>query len=103
MKKYYDTRAPEYDDWYLGRGVFTARERPGWDEEVASLLATVESRPAGRTLDVACGTGFLTQHLRGAVVALDQSEQMLAQAAAQAPRATLVRGDGLALPFPDDS
>ena len=103
MKEYYDRRAPEYDDWYLGRGAFTGRERPGWDEEVSALVTTIESLHPGRTLDVACGTGFLTRHLRGAVVALDQSARMLSRAAAQAPRATLVQGDGLALPFPNDS
>ncbi len=27
MKDYYDTRAPEYDDWYLGLGRFASRER----------------------------------------------------------------------------
>lgn len=103
MKEYYDRRAPEYDDWYLGRGAFTGRDRAGWDEEVSALVSTIESLHPGRTLDVACGTGFLTRHLRGAVVALDQSARMLSQAATQAPRATLVQGDGLALPFPNDS
>jgi ubiquinone/menaquinone biosynthesis C-methylase UbiE len=103
MKEYYDRRAPEYDDWYLGRGAFTGRDRPGWDEEVSAVVSTIESLRPGRTLDVACGTGFLTRHLRGAVVALDQSARMLSRAATQAPRATLVQGDGLALPFPNDS
>ena len=42
--------------------------------EVWSLLRGFE----GRTLDVACGTGFITQHLSGEVVGLDQSEAMLA-------------------------
>jgi hypothetical protein len=39
---YYDRRAPEYDDWYLGRGGFATRERPGFDEELGggeTLLA----------------------------------------------------------------
>jgi demethylmenaquinone methyltransferase/2-methoxy-6-polyprenyl-1,4-benzoquinol methylase len=103
VKKYYDTRAPEYDDWYLGRGGFAGRERPGWELELAELVATIEALPPGRTLDVACGTGFLTRHLRGDVVALDASERMLSEAAKQASHATLVQGDGLALPFPNDS
>lgn len=103
MKEYYDTRAPQYDDWYLGRGGFAARERAGFDDDLAALVATVEALPPGRTLDVACGTGFLTRHLRGAVVALDQSERMLAAAARQAPHATLVRADALALPFPNET
>jgi demethylmenaquinone methyltransferase/2-methoxy-6-polyprenyl-1,4-benzoquinol methylase len=101
LKEYYDNRAAEYDDWYLGKGLFAERERPQWDAEVERLTAVVASLPPGRTLDVACGTGFLTRHLKGDVVALDQSEQMLAQTAAQAPRATVVQGDALSLPFPD--
>ena len=103
MKEYYDSRAPEYDDWYLGRGGFAGRERDGFEDDLAALVATIEALPAGRTLDVACGTGFLTRHLRGAVVALDQSEHMLAAAARQAPHATLVHADALALPFPNDA
>jgi ubiquinone/menaquinone biosynthesis C-methylase UbiE len=103
VKKYYDTRAPEYDDWYLGRGKFAERDRPEWDAELAQLAATIASLPPGRTLDVACGTGFLTRHLRGDVVGLDQSDRMLSEAMRQAPHATYVRGDGLALPFPNDS
>jgi ubiquinone/menaquinone biosynthesis C-methylase UbiE len=101
MKEYYDSRAPEYDDWYLGRGLFSDRDRPGWEAELAVLVETTEGLPSGRTLDVACGTGFLTGHLQGDVVALDASEQMLTRASRQAPRATLVRGDALALPFPN--
>jgi ubiquinone/menaquinone biosynthesis C-methylase UbiE len=100
---YYDRRAPEYDDWYLGRGGFAARERPGFDEELAAVLTTLECLPPARTLDVACGTGFLTRHLGGTVTALDRSARMLAVAARRLPRATLVEGDGLALPFEADA
>jgi ubiquinone/menaquinone biosynthesis C-methylase UbiE len=103
METYYDTRAPEYDDWYLGRGLFADRDRPGWEAELAQLTATVAALPPIRTLDVACGTGFLTRHLRGDVVGLDQSTRMLAEARRQVPSATFVEGDGLALPFPDAS
>jgi demethylmenaquinone methyltransferase/2-methoxy-6-polyprenyl-1,4-benzoquinol methylase len=39
MQGYYEQRAPEYDDWYLGTGVFAARDRPGWHAEVVSLQA----------------------------------------------------------------
>ena len=101
MKQYYDTRAPEYDEWYLGLGRFAERDRPGWEEEVAALERAVARLPPARTLDVACGTGFLTRHLRGEVAALDQSERMLEIAGKRAPEATLVQGDALALPFAD--
>ena len=103
MKEYYDRRAPEYDDWYLGRGGFAGRERNGWDEELDELVAAIASLPPARTLDVACGTAFLTRHLRGEVVGLDQSDRMLDEARLAAPHATFVRGDALALPFPEAS
>jgi ubiquinone/menaquinone biosynthesis C-methylase UbiE len=103
VRAYYDARAPEYDDWYLGVGRFAGRDRPGWEDELAKLVAAVADLPPGRTLDVACGTGFLTRHLRGDVTALDQSPRMLAIARARMPSAALVRGDALELPFADGS
>src|SRR5690242_21541427 len=69
MKEYYDLRAPYYDDWWVG----AARDRPGWSEELTAALAAVASLPPARTLDVACGTGYLTERLSGDVVGLDQS------------------------------
>jgi ubiquinone/menaquinone biosynthesis C-methylase UbiE len=100
---YYDRRAPEYDDWYLGRGMYSGRGREGFDDDLARVCETLALLPAGRTLDVACGTGFLTRHLAGDVTGLDQSARMLEVAAARLPDATLVRGDALALPFADDA
>jgi SAM-dependent methyltransferase len=101
VRTYYDRRAFEYDDWWRGRGRFADRERPGWDDEVDVLAELIASLPPGRTLDVACGTGFLTRHLRGDVVGLDQSERMLSVARKQAPGARFVHGDALELPFED--
>ena len=39
MKEYYDRRAPEYDDWYSGIGLYADRERPSWDKELRALRA----------------------------------------------------------------
>jgi ubiquinone/menaquinone biosynthesis C-methylase UbiE len=103
LKTYYDRRAKEYDDWWLGRGLYAGRERPGWDEEVDVLAELISSLPPGRTLDIACGTGFLTRHLRGDIVGLDQSKRMLAVAREQVPAAEFVQGDALELPFGDGS
>jgi ubiquinone/menaquinone biosynthesis C-methylase UbiE len=103
VKEYYDKRAAEYDDWYLGRGLFEPRDRAGWDDELEQLFSVIEALDPGRTVDVACGTGFLTRHLRGDVVGLDQSARMLEEAHRQAPSVTCVVGDGLALPFVDHS
>lgn len=101
MRAYYDRRAREYDDWWLGTGLFAVRERPGWQEEVGQLVQVVGDLPAARVLDVACGTGFLTRHLRGEVVALDQSEAMTEIAAARVPHARVLQADAVPLPFAD--
>ena len=103
MKAYYDARAHEYDEWYEGLGRFDGLDRPRWDEEVRELERVVAALPPARTLDVACGTGFLTRHLEGEVVGLDQSERMLAIAAKRVPAGEFVQGDALALPFADGS
>jgi len=86
-RSYYHQRAPEYDDWYLGAGQYAERVRPGWHAELGSLRATLAGLPACRTLDVACGTGFLTRDLAG--------ERL--------PGAGLVQGDAFSLPFRDAS
>jgi ubiquinone/menaquinone biosynthesis C-methylase UbiE len=103
VKAYYERRAAEYDDWWLGTGRFAGRRRPAWREETEALTRTLEALPPARTLDVACGTGFLTQHLRGEITGLDQSASMLELAQARVPEGRFVRGDALELPFTDDS
>ena len=103
VKAYYDQRAPEYDDWWLGRGLYADRDRPGWEDELRLLEGVIRDLPAVRTLDVACGTGFVTRHLRGDVVGLDASERMLEVARRQAPQARFEHGDALSLPFDDDA
>jgi ubiquinone/menaquinone biosynthesis C-methylase UbiE len=103
VKEYYDRRAPEYDDWYLGLGGFAERNRPGWDDDLAGLTEAIGRLPPARTLDVACGTGFLTRHLAGELVGLDASGAMLSIAEERAPWADFVEGDALSLPFPDAS
>ena len=95
MRRYYRQRAPEYDDWWRGTGLFAARDRPGWHEDVDALCAALEALPPARTLDVACGTGFLTKHLPGPVTGLDQSEEMLAIAAERVPAADFLQGDAM--------
>ncbi len=97
----YDQRATEYDEWYESRGHFAERDRPGWAAEVDQLVELVRSLPAARALDVACGSGFLTRHLRGVVLGLDQSRAMVALAQARLPHGVAIVGDALDLPFAD--
>jgi len=101
MRDYYEQRAPEYDEWYEGTGVFAARERPGWEADREALIRVLGALPPARTLDVACGTGYLTRHLRGDVTGLDQSESMVAIARERMPEARFLVADALPLPFAD--
>ena len=65
MRAHFDHAAAGYDGWWLGTGRYAERDRPGWSEEVEQLIGVLQSLPPARVLDVACGTGFLTQHFRG--------------------------------------
>jgi demethylmenaquinone methyltransferase/2-methoxy-6-polyprenyl-1,4-benzoquinol methylase len=99
MPSYYDARAAEYDDWWLGTGLFASRERPGWHREREALAAVVRDLEPVRTLDVACGTGFLTRLMSGQVTAIDQAERMVRIASARMPHGRVLRADAVPLPF----
>jgi SAM-dependent methyltransferase len=90
VKEYYARRAAEYDatSWEA----FDEAERETVERFVASL-------PPGRILDIGCGTGFLTRFLRGSVVAVDQSAEVLELARARLPGAELVCAEVPPLPF----
>ena len=97
QKRYYDLRAQEYDStsWEAA----DARSR----EQVAAVIDAIAALSPEQTLDVACGTGFLSQHLPGEVTLLDASKEMLAIAATRLPSARIVHADALPLPFPENS
>ena len=103
MKAYYEARAPEYDDWWRGDGLFEVRDRRGWERERDRLVAVLASLEPAATLDVACGTGFLPRHLRGELTGLDQSPSMLALASQRVPSARFVQSEAIPLPFADAS
>src|SRR5665213_3619759 len=90
MRDYYDRRASEYDDYWLGTGRFADLDRPGWSEEVDELIAVLDDLPSGHLIDIGCGTAFLTRHLPGAIVALDQSPSMVAIARGRVPNARVL-------------
>ena len=95
QKRYYDLRAQEYDS--------TSWEATDESETVLGVIGAVAALSPARTLDVACGTGFVSQHLRGDLTLLDASSEMPAIATTRLPDARFVHGDALPLPFPDGS
>ena len=89
--------------------VLSFGQDPRWRR---AMVTAVDPRPGQRILDVATGTGLVAAQLvrRGGcdVVALDQSEQMLAGARARlagdpglAGKITFVQGEAEHLPFAD--
>ena len=101
--RYYDRGAHEYDGGWQGSWLPNEGERAGFEEQLKALGHMISSLSAGRVLDLACGTGVLTQYLRGEVTGLDGSEEMLKIARERVPGAAFVRGDAFSLPFPESS
>ena len=101
MKAYYEARAREYDDWVYGTGLFAERDRSGWHDERESMERAVAAMAPARTLDIACGTGWLTQHLPGEITGLDASPSMVEVASERIPDAEFLVGDAFDLPFDD--
>ena len=101
MRAYDDDRAAEYDDWWLGTGLFAQRERPGWPRpSSSSSRRSPRSRPA-RTLDVACGTGFLRATCAARSRASTRARGWSRSRARRMPAARVVQGDAVPLPFAD--
>jgi demethylmenaquinone methyltransferase/2-methoxy-6-polyprenyl-1,4-benzoquinol methylase len=93
---YYRARAGEYDQWWLRQGRYDrgAALNDRWfaDASVVSS-ALCAFRPAGRVLELACGTGIWSEQLlpfASQLTVLDGSPEMLAVNAARL-RSPLVR------------
>jgi demethylmenaquinone methyltransferase/2-methoxy-6-polyprenyl-1,4-benzoquinol methylase len=97
----FDGIAARYD--LLNRLMSLGMDRR-WRRRLAEYCAVA---PGAHCLDLCCGTGDVARELaaRGAgVVGLDASAAMLARACERTePHLHFVRGDALALPFPDSS
>jgi SAM-dependent methyltransferase len=94
-----------YEIW---SGYYDSQDNPLIDVEAPVVRDILDRVPAGRAVDAACGTGRHTTWLaeRGhAVVGVDSSPAMLAQARARIGPATvgLVRGDLTRLPVANAS
>jgi SAM-dependent methyltransferase len=100
MMAYYQTRAPEYDDWFYQRGRYNRgpaiTER--WFGEVGEVVDALERLSLhGEVLELAAGTGIWKAHLARTahwVTALDASAAMLALNRAGGQRAGLLSPGG---------
>jgi ubiquinone/menaquinone biosynthesis C-methylase UbiE len=99
---HWDRRAPGFDEGF-GHSIATPAERTAWDRILALV---VPSRDGLNTLDIGCGTGFLSLELAGRghrVTGIDFAPAMLAEARRKAAeRGFAIRfeqGDAEQLPF----
>src|ERR1041384_6807151 len=101
LPDYYSRRAPEYEKiWYRDDPV-----RQGEQREIISVLQKIFKDR--KVLEVACGTGFWTQHLADTareILAVDISDAMLALAREKhlPPKVQLIRGDAYQLDTIDE-
>jgi 2-polyprenyl-3-methyl-5-hydroxy-6-metoxy-1,4-benzoquinol methylase len=88
---YYRERAGEYEDWWFRRGRYDHGERANaaWFAEAAEVQVDLDRfEPAGRVLELACGTGLWTGRLAAHaahVTAVDASPEALEIARVKVP------------------
>lgn len=82
--EYYRVRAAEYDEWWLRKGRYDrgAVLNAQWFADAKKVESALKVfKPAGRILELACGTGIWTEQLlpfASQLTALDGSPEMLA-------------------------
>jgi SAM-dependent methyltransferase len=96
---YYRARAPEYDEWFLRRGLcdLGPKWNEQWDQEVAQVATALdEFALSGRVLELACGTGWWTERLAkhaGELTSVDASPEAIGIARGRVPSARYVVAD----------
>ena len=109
MFRYYDERAPEYEDAYvLGTGTASMPDPEIFRREASVLAGIVERFARGRMVDLACGTGYWLPFYAArcsSITLIDQAPRMLDQCRKKmstpgAPaHMMVVQGDVLEDPF----
>ena len=83
MLRYYDARAPEYEEAYtLGAGTASISDPEVFRAEITALAPVVRRIVRGTVLDLACGTGYWLPHYAAGcsrITLFDQSTNMLAE------------------------
>jgi len=100
VTRFWGVAAPAYNLPFLQQWVY----RPAHDEVVAQL----RDHQSARVVDIACGTGILTDRIErelhpAAVYGVDMSQGMLTQARSRSTKVEWLRGPAEQLPFDDSS
>jgi SAM-dependent methyltransferase len=99
--EYYRARASEYDQWWLRQGRYDrgATCNAQWFADAEVVRSALKKfQPAGRILELACGTGIWTEQLlpsASQLTAVDGSSEMLAINAAKlrSPKVRYIEAD----------
>ena len=82
MMSYYDTRAPEYDEIYVGKGPASIPDPDLYRKETEIIGKVVQGYGQGHLIDIGCGTGYWLSHYGNnpsRITLLDHSGKMLSQ------------------------
>ncbi len=108
---YYDARASEYDDVYLGRAP-GALDRRLYEKDTRKIGQLCQHFGSGRSIDIGCGTGFwLSYYAKNCrqIVLIDRSESMLVECGLRVKKLRLldkcefITGDFFDYYFSDES
>lgn len=107
MNKYYDERADEYDDIYLGKGPASVKDPDAYQNDVRHVKSILEKQKcSGNVIDVPAGTAFwMDSYYKNAesILLIDQSSNMLEQSKSRAAsfgvedKCTFIKADILTL------
>jgi demethylmenaquinone methyltransferase/2-methoxy-6-polyprenyl-1,4-benzoquinol methylase len=113
MLRYYDERAPEYEEAYvLGTGTASIPDPNVFQVEATLLAGVIERLAHGRLIDLACGTAYWLPHYAercSGMTLFDQSERMLDECRKKiarlgiVDRCSIIRGDFFESDFDRDS
>ena len=98
LRTQWETQANEWIDWARTPG-----HDSYWQFHRDQFLQIVPA-PGVLTIDVGCGEGRLTRHLKSSghqVIGIDASPSLVAAARASDPSMSILRADAAALPLPD--
>ena len=80
LNTYFDERAPEYDEFYRGKGPAIHHYGGMYQADVEKIQEMVSGFGKGHLIDIACGTGYWVPFYAGnceQLTCLDQSANML--------------------------
>ncbi len=80
MKDYYNERAKEYEDIYIGKGYKSLVDSNAYIEDVKAVSKLIGKYLNGKTIDIACGTGYWMPYYHSScteIFLIDQAKKTL--------------------------